>query len=271
MGPTTPDEGALQAAATAGAAAYPTVSLPFDRFGARVAAMTVSARGLDARGHEIYLAAACLEGLPGAIAVFEEIFLGRVRLHVRRFNLGVTELDDLRQGLRIKLLTGAYPGLATFAGDAPLDAWVRVVAVRMALDLSQAHRAPAADDDEALASLQALGADPDLLLDKEGMRPVFQSALEDVLSGLDAHDKTILRLHFVDGLGIDAIGGLYHVHRATAARWLVVLREQVFDRVRERLSLGRKPSPSEFRSLVRLVRGDLAVSIDRVLKDDKKG
>ena len=36
---------------------------------------------------------------------------------------------------------------------------------------------------------------------------------------LSAQERTVLRLHVLDGLGTDEIGALYKVHRTTVARW----------------------------------------------------
>jgi RNA polymerase sigma-70 factor (ECF subfamily) len=105
------------------------------------------------------------------------------------------------------------------------------------------------------------------LIDAEHHREAFQAALQDALTTLTPREKTLLRLHFLDGMNIDALGVVFRVHRATVARWLVAIRTQVLDRVRQTLSLDLGASPSEAISLVRLLRSEVQLSIRRILED----
>jgi RNA polymerase sigma-70 factor (ECF subfamily) len=93
----------------------------------------------------------------------------------------------------------------------------------------------------------------------------FQKALERSLESLDRRDKTLLRLHFVDELSIDAIGRIYRVHRATVARRLVAVRRRIFDHLRADLSLRLGATNSEFRSILAALRTDLELSLRHLL------
>jgi hypothetical protein len=42
--------------------------------------------------------------------------------------------DELRQTLRVRLLAGPSPKIASYKGSGPLSGWVRVVATRIALE-----------------------------------------------------------------------------------------------------------------------------------------
>jgi RNA polymerase sigma-70 factor, ECF subfamily len=107
-------------------------------------------------------------------------------------------------------------------------------------------------------------------IDAERHRVAFQEALQESLATLTTREKTLLRLHFLDGMNIDELGVVFRVHRATVARWLVAVRTRVLDKVREKLSLELGSSPSEAQSLVRLLRSEVQVSIRRILDDDPK-
>jgi RNA polymerase sigma-70 factor (ECF subfamily) len=100
---------------------------------------------------------------------------------------------------------------------------------------------------------------------KEAYRPAFKEAFHEALASLDEKERLLLKQHAVDGLGIDALGELYGVHRATAARWVAKVREAVLDRTRvafeKRMNVGR----AEFESLLRLARSQLDLSLKRVL------
>jgi RNA polymerase sigma-70 factor (ECF subfamily) len=190
---------------------------------------------------ELLLASACAEGDPGAIALFERRYMTGLGRHLCRMHLSPSQLDEVRQRLRISLLTG-----------------LRFLAT---------ERAPV-DEDSALTNVLTAQAQTDLVVDESVRRPL-RAALERALRELAERDRAILRLHFLDGLNIDAIGALFHVHRATVARWLVRIRVRVFHAVRSQLAVDLRPSSSELRSLIRLARRDVEVSLDRVLADGR--
>jgi len=88
------------------------------------------------------------------------------------------------------------------------------------------------------------------------------------LGRLTAEQRNLLRLHFLDGLNIEKIGAVMQVHRATVARWIAAAREEILENVRRDLNQRLRLEPSEFESLVNLVRSQLQVSILRYLKDN---
>jgi RNA polymerase sigma-70 factor (ECF subfamily) len=113
-----------------------------------------------------------------------------------------------------------------------------------------------------------LGDNPELAVARERYLQRFQTGLEAALTGLTPRDKTLLRLHVVEGLSVDAIGRIYRVHRATAARWLVAIRSRIFHSLRQALGLQRIASSSELRSLAGLLRDEIHVSAVRILTTD---
>jgi RNA polymerase sigma-70 factor (ECF subfamily) len=72
-------------------------------------------------------------------------------------------------------------------------------------------------------------------------------------------------MHFVDGMNIDEMALVFRVHRATVARWLVSIRREVLTELCRRVSSHLRTSSSEFKSLVRLVRSDVRLSLRRLL------
>jgi RNA polymerase sigma-70 factor, ECF subfamily len=259
-----PARDAVDGALAAGRAAFPSVAAGGSALRARLE--RACAQSPDpAFWPQLFLASACAEGDQAAVAIFERRYISQVGRHLGRMNLTPAELDEIRQRLRISLLTGPNPGLGTFSGRAPLDAWVRVAAVRAALRHLSTERT-AAEQDAAISLLLAREAESDNVV-AGSVRAHLRAAIEEGLRQLPAHDKAVLRLHFLDGRSLDAVGAVYHVHRATVARWLVRIRARVFRAVRRRLALDLRPSTSELHSLVRLARQDLQVSLTRVLAD----
>lgn len=252
----------------AGQLAWPGLKLSREAFAERLQRLEVDPQDLAARGSDLYLAAACAAHEPAAVFLFERAFLVPVPRQLGRVALRDHEEDELRQQLRVKLLVGPQAKIAEYRGSGPLGAWVRVCALRLALDLKLAPEVSKRADGRALDALVGSSPEAESLLDTEQHREVFQEALKESLDMLSSREKTLLRLHFIDGMTIDALGVLFCVHRATAARWLVAIRTRVMDHLRERLSKQLGTSPSEAQSLVRLLRSQAQVSIDRLLGDE---
>ena len=261
------DSDDLIAAVQRGRAAWPGVDLELEAFAERGARLQVRAEDLAAHGADLFLAWACAAGDRHALAHFERTYLPQVSRYVARIALARHQIDELQQQLRIRLLTGSDPRIGHYGGRGPLGAWVRVAAVRLALSLIEQLEAGARKTVD-LDALDALASDrigPELSTIKHHYRDSFQAALERSLAALELRQKTILRMHFVDHLNIDAIGKIYRVHRATVARWLVSVRQQVLADVRQELSLELSGTSSELRRMVAAVRDELSLSLMRVL------
>jgi RNA polymerase sigma-70 factor, ECF subfamily len=178
------------------------------------------------------------------------------------------QADELRQQLRVTLLTGEQPKIGTFRGQGPLGAWVQVCAVRLALRIGSAKNKLVLPDASLLDELVSRDADQELLAAKSRYRDTFQSALEECFLGLNARQKTLLRMHFLDDMNIDEMGLVFRVHRATIARWLVAIRREVLEQLCRKVSINLRTSSSEFLSLVRLVRSDVRLSLRRLLEEE---
>jgi RNA polymerase sigma-70 factor (ECF subfamily) len=240
-----------------------------ERLATFVEQRAVADEALVERGAEIYLAAACAEGHPDALAIFEREYVAQVPSYIGRLTTSPPLVDEVRQQLRIRMLVGAPPPprITTYSGDGPLGAFVRVAAIRLAINLLS--RDPAARErnlDEPDATALALArVDPEQHAIAARYAPAFQRALDEVVASLSARDKALLRFHAVEQLGIDAIGAIYGVHRATVARWIVQVRARVFAGVRQALDHELRASPSEFGSLLGLVQSRLGLSLSRLL------
>lgn len=255
----------------AGRAAWPELHLDLAVFSAWVKSAGLEIDALTERGDELYLVAGCVALAPGAHQAFERRYLSPMSHNVGRIALSPDQADELRQQLRVSLLLGAQPKIGTFRGQGPLGAWVQVCAVRLALRLGAAQERLAGPDVSVLEGLVAQEADQELLAAKAQYRDAFQAALEECFANLPDRQKTLLRMHFLDGMSIDEMGQVFHVHRATIARWLVAIRTDVLDQICKKISLNLRTSSSEFRSMVRLVRSDVRLSLHRILGEEPRG
>ena len=87
---------------------------------------------------------------------------------------------------------------------------------------------------------------------------------------LDARQRTVLRMHDVDGLGIDKICVLYDVNRSTIARWLVDTRETLRAQIRAELHRTLGVTGRECESLVGALYSQLTLSLGSLLGTDPR-
>jgi RNA polymerase sigma-70 factor (ECF subfamily) len=259
----------LDEAFLAGTMAWPGVALDRRVFAERLEGLGLDAEQISSRGSDLFLAAACAAQDPVALELFERTYLAQVPRLIGRVALSAHQEDELRQQLRIRLLVGPTPKIAEYRGSGPLGAWVRVCALRLALDLKMADGGKR-NDAQALDALVVGAPGGEVEIDAARHRVAFQSALQESLATLTTREKTLLRLHFLDGMNIDELGVVFRVHRATVARWLVAVRTRVLENVREKLSLDLGASLSEAHSLVRLLRSEVQVSIRRILDEEPR-
>ncbi|MBF5043079.1 sigma-70 family RNA polymerase sigma factor [Aggregicoccus sp. 17bor-14] len=257
---------ALSRACAAARAAWPGLPEPEAEFGAHLArhAAGGSAEALAALNvADLYLAWACARGAPAALAALERLLQRAVGHAVKG---GVAPADEVRQALLERLLMGsaerAAPRILDYAGQAPLERWLRVAAVRTALNLREARGSVARDAGSDSAELaQRAGPDAELSFLKQHYAREFREAFDAALAALGVDERNVLRLHFLDGLSIDQLGRTYGVHRATAARWVVRGRKALLDETRARLQQRWRMSEPELDSVLRQVRSQLDVTL----------
>lgn len=217
---------------------------------------------------DLALADACLRGLPAALTAFEEQHGAALEGALAAAGLPAETRGEALQRLRLRLLVAeeGAPRLASYAGRGSLRAWLKVAAVREALMLVRAAGRRAAHevavDDAALLEGAALADDPELLMVRERCREALREAFTAAIDALDSRERTLLRLSLRDRLGVEQLGALFRVHRATAARWLAAVRTKLHAAVRSRLAARLNIGTGEVESIIRAVgsRIDLSLS-----------
>jgi RNA polymerase sigma-70 factor (ECF subfamily) len=255
----------LRAAFDRGKTQWPTVtSLTFEAFRSFVDGAAVDAPALEQRAGDLFLAAAAAGGGDDAVRVFERDLLSDLPRWLARLRLTGDVVEEVRQHLRAKLLVGPPPRLVQYRASGPLAGWVRMAAVRTALDICEADPVISSGLERGREPLlEALDQEQRLIRSKYG--GLFQEALRDAVGQLSKRDRSLLRFHYLAGMSLDAIARTYHVHRATVARWLAAIRDDLDSAVRIRLWDELGISTAEVRSLWNAVRSDVEVSISRLL------
>ncbi|WP_141333044.1 sigma-70 family RNA polymerase sigma factor [Myxococcus faecalis] len=240
---------------------------PSDEPAATLAALPVA---------DLYLACACARGLPTAHAALERHLLPRAASALTRVRGGGLDTAEVLQQLRQRLLVpqgDAEPRIAEYQGTGPLAAWLRAAVVRTAFNLQRAEgrRARAEEDAEAEGSawVERGGAGGDVELDylRRRHQQDFREALAGALGSLSPRERTVLRLHVVEGVSLERIGAMYQTHKSTVSRWISQTRRTVLEGARERLAERLQLSADELRSLMRVVHSQLDVSLLGLLKE----
>jgi RNA polymerase sigma-70 factor, ECF subfamily len=268
--PTDSGEAAIARIIERGRRAHPDVEAP-DGLAALVAARAdaiAASDDPDARAADVYLAAACALGEPAAIARLEIGLPALIRTALARLGVPAADDDEIIQRLRIALFAptgGGAPAIVGYSGRGALRAYLRAIAVKLALKRLERERSPGDDGDEALALIPAADDSPEMRLLKERCRGEVRRALEQALAALTPRERNLLRQHYLDGLTVDALAPLYAVHRATAARWIDAAREQLAQGVRRHFRTALGLGAAELDNMVGLVQSRLEISLARLL------
>jgi RNA polymerase sigma-70 factor (ECF subfamily) len=209
---------------------------------------------------DLYLAFACAGGNPTALTAFDRRYLADVETYLGGVNPSPELIDEVRQALREQLFLGERPRITDYSGRGSLASWVRVAALRFASNVRRAagtrKRLEGHSEEPA-----ALPVDPELALIRRRYSAQFERSLADSFALLDERDRNLLRLHLLDGLGIDELAPVFRVHRATVARWLQAARAQLKERVLELLRTNLRVSEMELASLARAIESHLEISL----------
>ncbi len=275
----TPPEGAealqrwLTAAIDEAQQAWP--GLKVDDFpavlGARFGAQQGDAEAWFARlvAPDLYLATAIVQGCPGAAARFEASLGGVLRRVARRFAGPRHPEEDLVQGMLEVLVVGSRgrgPRLASYAGQGLLRSWLRVTSVRLAIDATRSGIQHRREDPRDELSVADVAHDPELDFLKCTYRAHFRASFADAVAQLQPEERTLLKLAYLHGLNVDAIGRVFHVHRATAARRVARARASLLEHTRAGLTRSLSVPDDELDSIMGLIHSKLEVSLERLLR-----
>jgi len=215
---------------------------------------------------DLWLAWACVQGAPLALASFLQDYEALVLRVVRRRGGAEDLAADVRQMLAERILvgdpsTGRRAKISDYKGLGALRGWVATAAATT-LATQRRNEGRRREGAESLAEKAfVVRLDPELQYLKQRYAKPVHDAIIAALDASSARDKALLRLHLKERLSIDALGAMYGVNRATAARWLVAARRTVRARTLERLRSSLELNPTECESLLGLVNSQLEVSV----------
>lgn len=214
-----------------------------------------------------YLVLACAHADLRAQRTFEAEYFKELRVGAARLRCSDDELDEISQAVRRSLFSPGPDGRAaivdkTARGD--LRALLRLMAIRAGISLRRRKDLPLASDEALLAVVDGeLSASGELI--RAEHRAQFRIALEAAIAELAAKDRTLLRLHEVDGVTLAALARMYQVDRSTITRRLARVRAAILAGTRAQLSERFGVGPEQFESFIDVICSDFGVSIRGLL------
>jgi len=252
-----------------GRATYPRLRLALEPFRGHLARALEGGRKRSAKDlavEDLYLACACANGVSGAASVFEARYSKIMRRAVSRVLPNPSEREEVVQDARRVFLVGnasGPPKIGSYSGQGPLEHWVAVAAIRLAISHGRAESAERRLRERV--GDEALAGDPELLLVKGEIRRELQAAVKEALGRLEERERLVMRLWLVSGSTLSNIGKALGVTQQTVSRWLAAAREEILKDVQRNLAARLKISREELPSFARLIQSQLDVSISRLL------
>ncbi len=250
-------------------AAFPDIEVADDVYRAAIQArLALGIAVADLEASDVYLAIACARGGVAAVRRFETDHIARVGAWLGAHEKDRAVIDEVRQRVRARALVGrdgAPPRIADYSGRGPLGAWVRVIALR---EHATWHRdaGVVGGDDDALDTLARTGEfSPELAIMRARYQPLVAAGFRAAIAGLPPRDRTLLRLCYVDGLALEAIGRMYGVNKSTVSRWLAAARASVLDAARAHVRSELHAADADVESLLGLMPRDLELSLHGIL------
>ncbi len=172
-------------------------------------------------------------------------------------------LQDLRRRLFVADGSGSGPRVLGYRGTGPLGGWVRVAALRLAIDLKRSGWREVPIEEALIPDEPARAAANDPVRAHD--HAVIRSALRTAIAAQSSRTRTLLRYYYSENVGVEELGAIYRVHASTVSRWLAAARTEIFEQTRRELAAQLKASPLDVESHLGLA-GSLEVSLGSLLR-----
>lgn len=253
---------------------WPTVKLSDEAFFSRLATRVRESSGVVSmlgrlRTSDLFIAWAAEQHDDAAIAAIMEHAHGTLLEALAPMRLAAHERDEVLQKLRQRVFVGEKPRIGGYSGTGSIGTWLAAVAVRIAIDEKRAEK-PEDELDDQLAAAVADTADVELAVIRKQYSGEFRGAFQEAFRALTLDERNLIRLTFIDRLGIDALATMTGLHRSTVARRIASLRDELAKGTRKRLQDKFRLSASDMNSLMRVVVSAFDASLSSLLGEPSK-
>ena len=250
-----------------GVAAWPGVRVDEAAFSSYLAARAKD-DGSSEHATDLYVACACALGDARAIGAVDERYLAGLTAHLIRRGFAADLADDVVQAMRERLFVRAdeaAPKIVEYSGRGSLLSWLRVTAARAASNVRRDANNRARISEEATdVAVPPLDQEMAVIVNRYG--PVLHDALRGAFDSLAPEERSVLRLHFEQGLSLEAVARILSLSRATVGRRMLSGRQRVLAAMLATLGDQLSASPDEIMSILGVLRSKLDVSLAPLLR-----
>lgn len=212
---------------------------------------------------DLALALAAGRGDPGAIARIERDLDGSVRHALARAGFARAQIEDVLAVLLAQMVvatTAGPPRIVRYAGRGRLASWLRVCALRLGRRLHAREREVPVED-TMLAAVSHPQSNPEIEYLKLRYASEFGRAFAASVDAIAPRERTLLRLHLVEGLTIDQLAAIYHAPRSSLARRLARARDALLQRIRDHMASALGLGAAELDSVLRLIESRIEITL----------
>jgi RNA polymerase sigma-70 factor (ECF subfamily) len=256
---------------------WPDLALTFEAFVAHAGQHLENLADLEPErvcAEDLFLVAACLARVPGAIERFDAHVWPQLERHLRRKEQGA-ELTELRQALLVRLFVngpdGAPPRIAGYTGRGPLVVWLRMVAARLLADVHREQRPQQPLGDSYAERAASASPDVEISFIRGQYEQDFVAALRAAVASLGDEERMLLQFRYRQELNSDQIAVVLKTSRATAARRVAAARDLLAERLREGLRARLALSESGLEQLMGLLSSRLVPALTAELRSGLAG
>jgi RNA polymerase sigma-70 factor len=255
---------------------WPELPLSFDDFVAQVRQHLSKLAGVDKSeiaADDLFLVAACLRRLPGAVDRFDAYAWPQVEPVLRKKGAEPERLAEIRQVLLVRLFIAddpeQPPRIAEYTGRVELHFWLWLIASRLLLDARRAE-ARLTGLSDSFAD-RAAASDVEMSFIRGCYEADFAAALREAMSTLGNDDRILLKLRYREELTSDQIGAMLGVSRVTAHRRVVAARDALAAKLRAGLKSRLSLSETGLESLMSLLSSRLVPALTAEIRQELSG
>jgi RNA polymerase sigma-70 factor (ECF subfamily) len=169
---------------------------------------------------------------------------------------------------------GTEPKIAQYDGIGSLEGWLRIILSRMVIDRHRSNRkqVPLEELGEEPAAVPGESGPEHLVVEEERRKAarLFKEAFSTAMSQLDAQQKLVLRLYYLENVNLKQIGFLLNAHESTASRLLEKLKKRLRRQVEKYLREKGQVQPQEIWFYLEAGSSATSLELQRTLNMEKR-
>jgi RNA polymerase sigma-70 factor len=223
---------------------------------------------------DLFLTTACAAGDSAAWEVFRTQYRSVIHSAALKTSTSASEAAELSDTLLTDLFLPHESGhgeskIAQYHGLGSLEGWIKVVVHRMAIDQIRLHRrdVPIEELEGELPSNSAHSKADESIRERDThrARDMVSQCLTAALEQLNAQERLVLNLYYLNGVNLKGIGQFLKAHESTASRLIERLKTQLQKSVNKQLQEKFKVRKTEVPHLIELAQGHLEIDLKKIL------